>query len=127
MLCQGSQRQAWLRLVPEPERLLPVPVAALRTGAPEPAEESVSAEAARLESVILHGSARDWLGYLSGVVVLVTGPFDPDLRPHALLAAEVVRDHHRLLQGLSPWLSLRTRGERLQLERVVADLRRQSR
>jgi hypothetical protein len=37
--------------------------------------------------------------------------------------AEVVRDHHRLLQGLSPWLAARTRRERLALEERVRVLR----
>jgi hypothetical protein len=49
----------------------------------------------------------------------------PELRPSALLCAEVVRDHHRLLQGLSPWLSMRTRRERVELEERVRALRQE--
>ena len=123
MSCQGSQRLAWLRLVPEPEQVLPRPVAALRTGAAGPAEAAVAAEGRAIEQVVLHGSATSWLRYLSDVALLVREPVPAELRPAALVCAEVVRDHHRLLQGLSPWLSLRTRRERLELERRVRELR----
>lgn len=123
MPCQGSQRRAWLRLVPEPERVLPVPVAALRDGRTEPAPESVRRERERLEAVILHGSAREWLRCLSDAASLAQRPVPAELRPAALTVAEVVRDHHRLLQGLSPWLSRRTRRERLALEQRVRVLR----
>ena len=123
MPCQGSQRQAWLRLVPEPERVLPEPVASLRDGRPSPAPESVGRERERIEGVILHGSARDWLDYLSDAAGLAQRPVPVELAPAALTVAEVVRDHHRLLQGLSPWLSMRTRRERLALEERVRVLR----
>ncbi len=123
MSCQGSQRQAWLRLVPEPEQVLPGPVAALRNATAAPDLAAVTAEAKAIERVVLHGSATTWLRYLSGVAQLVRDPVPPDLRLSALTCAEVVRDHHRLLQGLSPWLSLRTRRERLELEQRVRELR----
>jgi hypothetical protein len=123
MSCQGSQRLAWLRLVPEPEQVLPRPVAALRTGAVDPAGPAVTAESSAIERVVLHGSATSWLRYLSDVARLVREPVAPQLRPAALTCAEVVRDHHRLLTGLSPWLSMRTRRERLELERRVCELR----
>jgi hypothetical protein len=112
-----------LRLVPEPERVLPEPVAALRDGRAVPAPESVRRERAQLESAILHGSARDWLSCLSDAAALASRPVPAELRPAALTVAEVVRDHHRLLQGLSPWLSMRTRRERLLLEDRVRVLR----
>jgi hypothetical protein len=123
MSCQGSQRLAWLRLVPEPEQVLPRPVASLRTGAADPAESAINAEGRAIEQVVLHGSATSWLRYLSDVARLVRDPVVPELRPAALTCAEVVRDHHRLLMGLSPWLSMRTRRERLELERRVLQLR----
>jgi hypothetical protein len=112
--------------VPEPERALPEPVAALREGRVAPSREGVQREQARLEQVILHGSAGDWLRQLSSYVALVRRPVEADLRPAALTVAEVVRDHHRLLQGLSPWLSARTRRERLELEDLVRRLRSES-
>jgi hypothetical protein len=109
--------------VPEPERVLPVPTAALRTGTVDPEPLAVAQESARLEHLILRGSAASWLRHLSDVTRLTRGPMAPELRPSALLCAEVVRDHHRLLQGLSPWLSMRTRRERLELEERVRALR----
>jgi hypothetical protein len=112
-----------LRLVPEPERVLPEPVASLREGRSAPSSDSVRLERERIESVVLHGSARDWLGYLSGAAALALRPVTIELAPSALTVAEVVRDHHRLLQGLSPWLSMRTRSERLALEERVRVLR----
>jgi hypothetical protein len=112
-----------LRLVPEPERVLPEPVASLREGRAVPAPDSVRREHERIESVILHGSARDWLRYLSEAAQLAQRPVPRELAPAALTVAEVVRDHHRLLQGLSPWLSMRTTRERVALEARVRDLR----
>ena len=56
MLCQPSHRLAWLRLVPEPERLLPRALAALRHADPEPADAAVEAERDRLESIVLRGA-----------------------------------------------------------------------
>jgi hypothetical protein len=109
--------------VPEPEQVLPGPVAALRNATAAPDLAAVTAEAKAIERVVLHGSATTWLRYLSGVAQLVRDPVPPDLRLSALTCAEVVRDHHRLLQGLSPWLSLRTRRERLELEQRVRELR----
>ena len=90
---------------------------------PEPAPESVRRERERFEAVILHGSAREWLRCLSDAASLAQRPVPAELRPAALTVAEVVRDHHRLLQGLSPWLSRRTRRERLALEQRVRVLR----
>ncbi|MFN8168183.1 MAG: hypothetical protein U0S36_05310 [Candidatus Nanopelagicales bacterium] len=112
-----------MRLVPEPERVLPEPVASLRDGLVAPTPESVRRERDRLEAAILHGSARDWLRCLSDAAALALRPVPGELRPAALTVAEVVRDHHRLLQGLSPWLSVRTRRERLALEERVRELR----
>jgi hypothetical protein len=123
MPCQGSQRTAWLRLVAEPERVLPEPVASLREGRVPAEPDGVRRERERLEAVVLHGRARDWLRYLSEAAWLARRPVEPALRPAALTVAEVVRDHHRLLQGLSPLLSARTRRERLALEERVRVLR----
>ena len=122
MPCQGSQRGAWLRLVPEPERCCRSrsrPCARGLAACPE----SVRRERERLESVVLNGTARDWLRYLSDAAALALRPSPPELGPAALTVAEVVRDHHRLLQGLSPWLAARTRRERLALEERVRSLR----
>jgi hypothetical protein len=52
-------RHAWLSITPEPERELPVAVAALRPGG------SVDVERRRVERLVLRGSRRAWNGYLA--------------------------------------------------------------
>lgn len=147
----GRRRLDWLGLTPEPERELPAAVAALRasshhpppdppdptaptdpTGATEPAPpappaELVAAERRRLEHLVLRGSRRGWLRYLAEVAELVTaaadGPWPGDDRAAALLAAEVVLDHHRMLIGLPGPGYARTAADRTALEGAVRALR----
>ncbi|MFE6844585.1 hypothetical protein [Streptomyces sp. NPDC057686] len=120
----------WLGLTPEPERELPAAVAALRassyastTGRPH---DLAAAEQRRVEHLILRGSRHSWLRYLCEVTELVTGvaagtrPGDPDA---ALLAAEVVLDHHRMLIGLPGPGYRHTAGDRTALENAVHTLR----
>ncbi|MEV7616633.1 hypothetical protein [Streptomyces sp. NPDC089799] len=115
----GRRRHDWLGLTPEPERELPVAVAALRAA---PAE----AERQRVERLVLRGSRHGWLRYLAEVTDLVTAvatgsrPGDPAA---ALLAGEVVLDHHRMLIGLPGAGYDRTAGDRTALEKAVRTLR----
>lgn len=123
MLCQGSQRDSWLRLAPEPERVLPPVLAALRTGEPDPTATQISTERQRLESLVLHGNANAWLTYLSEAASLATSSeHNPRVRVEALIAAEVVRDHHRLLLGISPQWAKRSAGECEAMEQLARRL-----
>ncbi|PWI42998.1 hypothetical protein [Streptomyces sp. ICBB 8177] len=103
---RGARTTSWLGLTPEPERELPSAVAALRAQAAGPlgtSEPDESAERRRVEQLVLHGTQRGWLRYLAEVTALVTdvatgaAPGDPDT---ALLVADVVLEHHRMLIGL---------------------------
>ncbi|MET9958502.1 hypothetical protein ABZ128_05340 [Streptomyces sp. NPDC006326] len=121
----GRPRLDWLGLTPEPERELPVAVAALRAS-------SAAAERRRVERLVLRGSRHTWLRYLAEVTELVTavaaraGGADglrPRDRAAALLAAEVVLDHHRMLIGLPGPGYGRTARDRTALEGAVRALR----
>ncbi|MFJ2476630.1 hypothetical protein ACIOWI_27275 [Streptomyces sp. NPDC087659] len=125
----GRRSLVWLGLTPEPERELPPAVAALRTRAPDAdavAREPAAAERRRVERLILHGSERTWLRYLTEVTHLVTSVADGtsagDPRA-ALVAAEVVLDHHRMLIGLPGSGYDRTAQDRSALETAVRTLR----
>ncbi|WP_328622713.1 hypothetical protein [Streptomyces sp. NBC_00354] len=152
----GRRRLDWLGLTPEPERELPVAVAALRAPypaspspppeAPAPAAEPAAAEPAaaepaaaepaaaelaaaerrRVERLVLRGSRHGWLRYLAEVTELVTSVAEgsrPGDRAAALLAAEVVLDHHRMLIGLPGTGYGRTAEDRTALESAVRTLR----
>nr|WSW47961.1 hypothetical protein OG296_35450 [Streptomyces sp. NBC_01001] len=147
----GRRRLDWLGLTPEPERELPVAVAALRAAypvspspppeAPAPAEEPAAAEPPteepaaaelaaaerrRVERLVLRGSRHGWLRYLAEVTELVTSVAEgsrPGDRAAALLAAEVVLDHHRMLIGLPGTGYGRTAEDRTALESAVRTLR----
>ncbi|WP_317441371.1 hypothetical protein [Streptomyces collinus] len=116
----------WLGLTPEPEQELPAAVAALRApaaGRPSPA--LLAAERRRVERLVLRGTQRGWLRYLREVTELVVTaagaePLDP--RP-ALVAGEVVLDHHRMLIGLPGAGYARTATQRRDLEHALARLR----
>ncbi|MFD4240933.1 hypothetical protein ACFWP3_04925 [Streptomyces sp. NPDC058525] len=130
----GRRRLDWLGLTPEPERELPLAVAALRTssrGAPSRSPEDLAAaERRRVEHLILRGSRHSWLRYLAEVTDLVTGVAagsragDPSA---ALLAGEVVLDHHRMLIGLPGPGYGRTAQDRGALESAVRTLRSRTR
>ncbi|KOY56166.1 hypothetical protein [Streptomyces sp. XY332] len=134
----GRRRLDWLGLTPEPERELPVAVAALRAPspaspspspppqAPAPAAELAAAERQRVERLVLRGSRHGWLRYLAEVTELVTSVAEgsrPGDRAAALLAAEVVLDHHRMLIGLPGTGYGRTAADRAALESAVRTLR----
>ncbi|MFE3635610.1 hypothetical protein [Streptomyces cellostaticus] len=117
----------WLGLTPEPERELPAAVAALRSRAPgEPPPSVTEAERRRVERLILHGTQRRWLGYLTEVTALVV---DAARTPGgagsaaALVAGEVVLDHHRMLIGLPGAGYERAAPQRRALEQAVRRLR----
>ncbi|MDI9886462.1 hypothetical protein QMZ92_19295 [Streptomyces sp. HNM0645] len=125
----GRRSLVWLGLTPEPERELPPAVAALRTGAPDAGAEArgpAAAERRRVERLILHGSERSWLRYLAEVTELVTSVADGTAsgdRGAALVAGEVVLDHHRMLIGLPGSGYDRTARDRSALETAVRTLR----
>ncbi|MFE2550134.1 hypothetical protein ACFXGI_16495 [Streptomyces sp. NPDC059355] len=142
----GRRRLDWLGLTPEPERELPLAVAALRAPPPaspslppeapapagEPAAEDpaaadpAAAERRRVERLVLRGSRHGWLRYLAEVTELVTSVAEgsrPGDRAAALLAAEVVLDHHRMLIGLPGTGYGRTAEDRTALENAVRTLR----
>ncbi|MEU6672356.1 hypothetical protein [Streptomyces sp. NPDC046727] len=117
----------WLGLTPEPEQELPAAVAALRARADDhPPADLVAAERHRVERLVLRGTHHGWLRYLREVTDLVveaaTGPTTTDPRS-ALLAGEVVLDHHRMLIGLPGAGYARTATQRRDLERALARLR----
>ncbi|OEU86769.1 hypothetical protein DB35_24340 [Streptomyces abyssalis] len=117
----GRRSLVWLGLTPEPERELPSNVAALRS---PPTASAV--EYRRVQRLILHGSERSWLRYLAEVTELVTGVATgtrPGDRRAALLAAEVVLDHHRMLIGLPGSAYARTARQRDALESALHSLR----
>jgi hypothetical protein len=134
----------WLGLTPEPERELPVAVAALRQAAARrkapAAVDSVApvhsdsaaaawqdAEVARIERLILHGTQRGWLRYLAEVTALITRAAaerrDETSTRLALHAAETVLDHHRMLIGLPGPAYERVAAERDALAATVTGLR----
>ncbi|MFG2294398.1 hypothetical protein [Streptomyces sp. NPDC048603] len=146
----GRRSLDWLGLTPEPERELPAAVAALRAAParppgpypgrpgdpghrpvpppppPPPPADLADAERRRVERLILRGSRHSWLRYLAEVTDLVTAvaagsrPGDPAA---ALLAGEVVLDHHRMLIGLPGAGYGRTAADRAALEEAVRILR----
>jgi len=93
---------SWLSITPEPERELPRAVATLTEGR-EPSPSAVASEAARVERLVLHGSQRQWLRYLHGVVELIDrSEADPsaEVQQARVTATTVISNHHNLLLGL---------------------------
>jgi hypothetical protein len=92
----------WLSITPEPERELPRAVATLaRGGEPSPAE--VAVEEARIERLILHGTQREWLRYLHGVVDMIDRRADEqeaEVQRARARAVAVISNHHNLLLAL---------------------------
>ncbi|KOV64061.1 hypothetical protein [Streptomyces sp. MMG1121] len=117
----------WLGLTPEPEQELPTAVAALRAPVTDcPPSSLVAAERQRVERLVLRGTQHTWLRYLHEVTDLVVraaqGSTTADPRP-ALVAGEVVLDHHRMLIGLPGTAYARTAAQRRDLEGALARLR----
>ncbi|MER7577728.1 hypothetical protein [Streptomyces sp. NPDC126514] len=116
----------WLGLTPEPEQELPAAVAALRCPRDDhPPSALVAAERHRVERLVLGGTQRGWLRYLHEVTELVIkAARSPVADPGAaLLAGEVVLDHHRMLIGLPGAGYDRTAAQRRELERALTRLR----
>ncbi|QGV77088.1 hypothetical protein [Streptomyces ficellus] len=117
----GRRSLVWLGLTPEPERELPASVAALRRPPVHPGTER-----RRVQRLILHGGQRGWLRYLAEVTDLVTSVADGTRhgdRAAALLAGEVILDHHHMLIGLPGTGYARTSRQREALETAVRRLR----
>ncbi|MFI7407276.1 hypothetical protein ACIBU0_01160 [Streptomyces sp. NPDC049627] len=116
----------WLGLTPEPEQELPTAVAALRSPARGGSPSAlVAAERHRVQRLVLRGTQRGWLRYLGEVTDLVveaaaSGTADPRA---ALVACEVVLDHHRMLIGLPGTGYAHTATQRRDLEQALARLR----
>ncbi|WP_369148480.1 hypothetical protein [Streptomyces sp. R44] len=153
----GRRHLDWLGLTPEPERELPAAVAALRASLgtarhPPPSRAALAAaERRRVERLVLRGSRHSWLRYLAEASALVTAAAlrldeqggedghadaDADTRADvdtdastaaALLVAEVILDHHRMLIGLPGAGYGRTAGDRAALESALRLLRTRSR
>jgi hypothetical protein len=85
----------WLSVTPEPERLLPGAVAALRGGS-----TSVEGERRAIERLVRRGRLRDWLAYRDRALELAGRNEDPQLADAADLTVEVIDNHDNLLRGL---------------------------
>ncbi|OIK06368.1 hypothetical protein [Streptomyces monashensis] len=118
----------WLGLTPEPEQELPAAVAVLRAqAAGRPSSALVTAERQRVERLVLRGTQHSWLRYLGEVTDLVVKAAEASVTADpgaALVAGEVVLDHHRMLIGLPGTAYARTATQRRDLERALARLHR---
>jgi len=95
-------------------------------GRPGPSAAWTAAERRRIQRLILRGTQRGWLRYLSEVTDLVRGVDRDAPAPvvsAALRAAETVLDHHRMLIGLPGPGYEQVAAERGALAEAVADLR----
>jgi predicted glycoside hydrolase/deacetylase ChbG (UPF0249 family) len=118
-----AHRASWLSITPEPERELPWAVAALAHRGRPPAR-AVADETAQVERLILHGSQRDWLRYLHGVVELVDATDadqDADVQRARALASAVISNHHNLLLGLPGRGAQLSAADRGRLARLTID------
>jgi hypothetical protein len=113
----------WLSITPEPERELPHAVATLARGA-DPPPEDVATEEARIERLVLHGTQRDWLRYLHGVVELIEGRAedrDPSVQRARNIATAVISNHHNLLLALPGRGAQISAGDRIRLAQLDTD------
>jgi hypothetical protein len=115
--------QTWLSVTPEPERELPEAIATLRHETDPPPPEAVQRERDEIERLILHGSQRDWLAYLT-LALDYTERTRPSNNPGVLRARAIVREvianHHNLLLGLPGRGADRTADERRRLNGGLA-------
>lgn len=133
------RRPVWLGLTAEPERELPEAVAALRMRS-RPDEEPMDPmrllerERRRIGELLVRGTQRSWSRYLDEVADLVraaaadasvtvdaSATVDAD---RALLAAEVLLDHHTMLIGLPGPAYRRAAAQRAALAEAVRVLQR---
>jgi hypothetical protein len=118
------KRTSWLSVTPEPEQELPRSVATLKAGGP-PAQATIVAERERVERLVLHGTQRQWLDYLHGVVALIERaglPRDPVLATARDRALSVVVNHHNLLLGLGGRAAHLTAGDRARLAELAGEI-----
>jgi hypothetical protein len=93
------RKKAWLSLTPEPERVLPHAIAALRAG-DEPSPEAVAAESRRAERLVVGASRRRWRRWLAEVRRLAER--GEAARPaDARLARDVIENHDALGLGIA--------------------------
>ncbi len=96
------KRSEWLSITPEPERELPEAVATLARGR-IPSTAQVAEEAALIERLVVRGSRRQWLAYLSGVAELIdraASADDPAVVRARERAAAVLSNHDNLMLAL---------------------------
>jgi hypothetical protein len=118
------KRAPWLSVTPEPERELPEAVTTLRHGAAA-TPAAITAEAARIEQLILRGSERRWDSYLHDVVALIeqrAGDGDPDVARAREVAIAVISNHHNLLLALPGRGARRTESDRRRLSELLATI-----
>ena len=119
------KRASWLSITPEPERELPEAVATLSCGGVPPAD-AVARERERLEQLVLHGSARQWLAYLHGVVELIdrsgASADQSEIVARARArACAVISNHHNLLLALPGRAAESTAADRARLAAIVTE------
>jgi hypothetical protein len=119
---------SWLSITPEPERELPEAVATLSSGG-APTAEAVTRERARIEQLVLHGSERQWLAYLAGVVELIDRTA-ASVEGNDLLASAharalaVIANHHNLLLALPGRAAELTASDRARLAATETEQRK---
>ena len=93
---------SWLSLTPEPERLLPVARAVLRSGQAPPPAAVVEAERAAAERLVLRGRRAGWEAWLreSDALAAASTGADDTARAVVALVRDVVANHDALVLGL---------------------------
>jgi hypothetical protein len=116
------KRASWLSFTPEPERELPEAVATLACGG-VPSPDAVARERERVERLVLHGSERQWLSYLRGVVELIDRADDHSeaVSRARSRATAVVSNHHNLLLALPGRAAEKTAADRVRLAAMPTD------
>jgi hypothetical protein len=122
------KRASWLSITPEPERELPEAVATLACGG-VPAPAAVARERQRVERLVLHGSARQWLAYLHEVVELIdrssASADHSELVARAQARARaVIFNHHNLLLALPGRAAQLTAADRARLAAIATEQRK---
>jgi hypothetical protein len=113
------KRVSWLSITPEPERELPGVVATLSCGG-TPDADAVTRERKRIERLVLHGSQRQWLRYLHGVVELIersraAAQQSQTVAEARVRAIAVISNHHNLLLALPGRAAASTAADRARL------------
>jgi hypothetical protein len=113
------KRVSWLSITPEPERELPGAVATLSCGG-TPGADAVTSERECIERLVLHGSQRQWLRYLHGVVELIersrtAAQQSQTVAEARVRAIAVIANHHNLLLALPGRAAASTAADRARL------------